>query len=76
MGVTTVSGPALFRHSSSPLVVIMPMNVSWPGDEPEKPPTPASTPEPIPESPRETPKAPDEGHGEQTEDKPGQESEE
>jgi len=76
MGVTTVSGPALFRHSSSPIVVIMPMNVSWPGDEPEKPPTPASTPEPIPESPRETPKAPDEGHGEQTEDKPGQESEE
>jgi DNA polymerase III sliding clamp (beta) subunit (PCNA family) len=61
MGVTTVSGPALFRHSSSPLVVIMPMNVSWPGDEPENPPNP----EPTPESTQETPEAPDEGPGEQ-----------
>jgi len=71
MGVTTVSGPALFRHSSSPIVVIMPMNVSWPGDEPEKPPTP----EPTPESPQETTDDPDEGPGEQPEDEPGQESE-
>jgi DNA polymerase-3 subunit beta len=39
MGITTVTGPALFRHGSSPLVVIMPMNVSWPGGETEKTPS-------------------------------------
>ena len=70
MGVTTVSGPALFRHSSSPIVLIMPMNVSWPGDETGKP----ATPEPTPQSPQETPEDSDEGTGEKPEDEPGQES--
>jgi len=51
MGVTTVSGPALFRHSSSPIVVIMPMNVSWPGDKVETP----REPETAKDSPQETP---------------------
>jgi DNA polymerase III sliding clamp (beta) subunit (PCNA family) len=51
MGVTTVSGPALFRHSSSPIVLIMPMNVSWPGDKVETP----TDPEPAKDSPQETP---------------------
>ncbi|HUV51632.1 MAG TPA: hypothetical protein VMW64_00980 [Dehalococcoidia bacterium] len=32
MDVSTQTNPVLFRHSNSPLVCIMPMNVSWPGD--------------------------------------------
>ncbi len=61
MGVTTVSGPALFRHSSSPIVVIMPMNVSWPDDKAEKP----IEPEPTPEPPGKTSADTEEGTGEQ-----------
>jgi hypothetical protein len=64
MGVTTVSGPALFRHSSSPIVVIMPMNVSWPDDKVEKP----IEPEPTPELPEETSEDTEEGTGEQVEE--------
>ena len=64
MGVTTVSGPALFRHSSSPLVVIMPMNVSWPGDKVEIP----AEPEPTPEPPEVTSADTEEGTGEQVEE--------
>jgi hypothetical protein len=61
MGVTTASGPALFRHSSSPLVVIMPMNVSWPDDKVEIP----AEPEPAPEPPEVTSADTEEGTGEQ-----------
>ncbi len=64
MGVTTVSGPALFRHSNSPLVVIMPMNVSWPEDKVESP----IEPDPDPEPPRETSEDAEEGTGEQAEE--------
>ena len=64
MGITTVSGPALFRHSSSPLVVIMPMNVSWPGDKVERP----IEPEPTPEPPEKTSADTEEGTGEQVEE--------
>jgi DNA polymerase III sliding clamp (beta) subunit (PCNA family) len=42
MGVTTTSGPVLFNYSNFPIVVIMPMVVSWPDDLP----TPAPTSEP------------------------------
>ncbi len=66
MGITTVTGPALFRHSSSPLVVIMPMNVSWPEGETEKPPAP----QPAAESPQETTDIPHESSGEQPENEP------
>jgi len=39
LGVKTPQSPALFQHSASPLTVVMPMFVQWPGDpEPEKPP--------------------------------------
>ena len=64
MGVTTVSGPALFRHSSSPLVVIMPMNVSWPDDKVETP----IEPDPTPEPPEETSEDAEEATGEQAEE--------
>jgi DNA polymerase III sliding clamp (beta) subunit (PCNA family) len=64
MGVTTVSGPALFRHGSSPLVVIMPMNVSWPDDQVETP----VEPEPAPEPPGETSEDAEEGTGKQVEE--------
>jgi DNA polymerase-3 subunit beta len=56
MGITTVSGPALFRHSSSPLVVIMPMNVSWPEGDTEKTHATEQTPESSGEASQETSK--------------------
>jgi hypothetical protein len=52
MGVTTLSGPVLFNYSNSPIVVIMPMNVSWPDDLPVTAPSPDS---PKQEPPQETP---------------------
>jgi len=64
MGVTTGSGPALFRHSSSPIVVIMPMNVSWPDDKIEKP----IEPEPTPEPPGKTSADTEQGTDEQVEE--------
>lgn len=29
MGVTSLSAPVVFRHRSSPLVIVMPLNVAW-----------------------------------------------
>ena len=39
LAVKTPQSPALLQHSASPLTVVMPMFVEWPGDpKPEKPP--------------------------------------
>ncbi len=33
MGVTDLSSPVAFRHRASPLVIVMPMNAKWDGEE-------------------------------------------
>jgi DNA polymerase III sliding clamp (beta) subunit (PCNA family) len=49
MGMDSESGPALFHFGNTPVVVVMPMQVAWPGDPVPEP----SADEQLPENPEE-----------------------
>jgi len=66
LGVKTPTSPALLQHSASPLTVVMPIFVQWPGDPvPEKPPEATKEDEGESEVPEVTEEKDDEAREEQ-----------